>query len=77
MQDLQDHLKSINIFCIDADLTIDAAHDMGVLSADFCKLYHTDRMYSSQPVYNLEQTNIHFWLFSFHLLYGIFLFIYM
>lgn len=28
----------------DPDLTVDAAHDMGVLSADFCKLYHTDRM---------------------------------
>lgn len=26
---------------------IDAAHDMGVLSADFCKLYHSDRMCST------------------------------
>lgn len=26
---------------------IDAAHDLGVLSADFCKLYHSDRMSGS------------------------------
>ena len=26
-----------------ADCSIDAAHDMGVLSADFCKIVHTDR----------------------------------
>lgn len=25
------------------DCIIDAAHDMGVLSTDFCKLYHSDR----------------------------------
>lgn len=29
----------------DPDCWIDAAHDMGVLSADFCSLYHTDRTY--------------------------------
>lgn len=27
----------------DADCSIDAAHDMGVLSTDFCKLCHSDR----------------------------------
>lgn len=25
------------------DCAIDCAHDLGVLSADFCKLIHTDR----------------------------------
>lgn len=28
-----------------ADCSIDAAHDMGVLSADFCKIVHADREY--------------------------------
>lgn len=27
----------------EADCTIDGAHDMGVLSTDFCKLSHSDR----------------------------------
>lgn len=31
------------IFILEADCMIDAAHDLGVLSADFCKLYHSDR----------------------------------
>lgn len=31
--------------CLEADCMIDAAHDMGVLSADFCNLYHSDRTY--------------------------------
>lgn len=28
------------------DCSIDAAHDMGVLSTDFCKLQHSDRKFA-------------------------------
>lgn len=28
---------------IEPDCSIDCAHDMGVLSADFCKVTHNDR----------------------------------
>lgn len=40
------YAKSISIlYYTESDCLIDAAHDMGVLSADFCKLYHTDRKF--------------------------------
>lgn len=35
----------------DADCMIDAAHDLGVLSADFCKLYHSDRKCKMSGLY--------------------------
>lgn len=56
------HLLFFAYIYLEPDCWIDAAHDMGVLSTDFCKLYHTDRLYSISfsQCYELKLKLIHF-----------------
>lgn len=36
-------IKDFEVESIEPDCSIDCAHDMGVLGADFCKITHSDR----------------------------------